>query len=216
MFQHLSSPDPNRPALREAGVAFLAARNLPAALLCLDHYFDSSPYFRNWDLTPEELAPELELFHVFIERLTSTLADVPLEESGLHKLFGYRKSSDNQFHLLPQSPLYDRYLQLHGAERVREATLMELHGCTKDVVSARLEVLIDHIIEDCKNIKAFSLCLSFSEVGYCNRTSCPKAHVHSSQLDGKYYTLRVRIHLQVVLLLTKFQYNTRYRHLQRR
>ncbi|KAL0068396.1 hypothetical protein AAF712_004474 [Marasmius tenuissimus] len=78
MFQYISSPDTNRLALREAGTTFLAAQNLPAALLCLDCYFDNSPRFRNWGLTPEELAPELELFHVFAERLASTMVNASL------------------------------------------------------------------------------------------------------------------------------------------
>ncbi|KAL0571720.1 hypothetical protein V5O48_010244, partial [Marasmius crinis-equi] len=217
MLRHILSQEPDRTALREAGRAFFASQNTPAAVLCLDYYFDDSPTLRNEDLALDEVVQELELFHLFVERLLSAITVPDASEANeLPKLFGYRKLGENQVDILPNSLLYRHFSQRHGPDRVRDATLMELHACIRNIALDRLGFLTDQVNEVCKNVKAFSLCLPFTQVGYCKRSSCPKAHVRMPDLDGTYYTLRVRIHLQVILLLTKFQHNTAYRHNQRR
>ncbi|KAG7099943.1 hypothetical protein E1B28_001736 [Marasmius oreades] len=216
MFRVLSSQDPNRHTFREMGQVFLAAQNLPAGLLCLDHYFDSSPILRDYEITLDQLAEELEVLLHFVELLASQVRKEPTEDPELAKFFGVRRSNGNVHRLSPQSPLC-HYAQRHGADRVEGATsASELHSLIRNIVFTRLASLIKQTNEHCKNIKAFSLCLPYSRVGRCNRVYCSKVHILASDIDSNYYTLRVRIHLQQVLLLTRMRYLTREWHDQRR
>ncbi|KAJ8084867.1 hypothetical protein PM082_003644 [Marasmius tenuissimus] len=217
MFRNISSPDTDAAALRAAGKTFLDSKNFPAALLCLYRYFENLSVFEDPDLSLEVLARELDLFHLFAEHLTAT---VTMDASGVTdvstRLLGYRRSSDGQVRLLPHSPLYHRFIERYGSGRVHEVTSVDVQTLTRDIVFARLGFLTNRILEDCKTIKALSICLQFARAGYCNRWECPRVHVHGLDLNDNMYTLRVRVHLQLVLLLTKFQHNTPYRQKQRR
>jgi len=55
--------------------------------------------------------------------------------------------------------------------------------------------------QECLRAKAFQPCLNFVINGVCHRNYCPRDHVARGSLDTEHVNLRIRIHLQQILLI---------------
>jgi len=65
----------------------------------------------------------------------------------------------------------------------------------------RLKVRITGENDACKQARAFNPCLPFIINGQCNRKSCPNEHLGTASLGQNWFQLRIRIHLQQILLI---------------
>lgn len=201
MFQSIMAQ--SNTELRELSISFFFSNNLPAALLCLDHYFTGP--LRMHNLSVHELAEELRLFQLYTQLLFQLIShSTPAESVHISKLFGFQKLSENQI-LLP----HETYLHAQRASRAtpdsmdQDITLfnMEFHQFFRATVIERLRTQVVRENEVCRTCPAFTPCLIFAISGVCNRPVCPQAHVPGSSVNNSFYNARARVHLQQILIL---------------
>ncbi|EEB95922.1 hypothetical protein MPER_05033, partial [Moniliophthora perniciosa FA553] len=203
MFDSILSASTPATAFRERGQSFLLDQNLAASILCLENYFSTFARLRDWNIPLQVVAEELELFLQYITLLISELKAFPSESNDvLSKLFGFRIILNDRMLLSPGSFLFRHCDEAPTTEGIALAPV-KLSLLLKSSVMSYLQWQMEQENELCKNIKAFSLCLSFSVAGICTRPSCTKAHIEGHNLTAAYYTLRVRVHLQQVLLFRR-------------
>ncbi|KAI3622615.1 hypothetical protein WG66_015967 [Moniliophthora roreri] len=217
MFNSILSTSIPVTAYCEQGRSFLLDQNLAAAILCFENYFSAFTTLQDRNIPLKAIVEELELFLQYITLLISELKAFPSESNNvLSKLFGFRSISNDQMLLSPGS-----FLSSHCDEALTTEGIalspVKLSLLLKSSVMGHLQWQMEQENELCKNIKAFSLCLPFSVAGICSRPSCTKAHIGGRNLTAVYYTLRVRVHLQQVLLFRQFPFEpSKYSHSRRR
>ncbi|KAF5377280.1 hypothetical protein D9615_006447 [Tricholomella constricta] len=188
--------------LAELGKSFLAT-NIPAAALCLYHFFRGFPLVTA--MTTQELAEVLHLFLDYIRLLYEFTFQVdPCFASSVAQLFGIRRTGGDEF-LVPVGTFLH-----HSAEHFwpskqstdlgTSLTGWELRQIFRLALCDYLRQRISEQSEHCRNAPQFSPCLTSIAFGYCNRISCPQEHTPASALSIEWYNARVRISLQQVLI----------------
>ncbi|KAJ7479993.1 hypothetical protein B0H11DRAFT_1263344 [Mycena galericulata] len=187
------------------------AGNPAAAMLCLDHCFTNPPKIQA--LQVDAVAQKLHVFGIFVRLLNRfTWAD-PCDQPLVAKLFGFIPQGENNF-LIPDGTFLHSVLhqQNHPACRLSadENTILagsELRDIFQRALKARLRQKVEQENEMCKRARAFSPCLVFSVFdGHCNRIDCPHEHIPGASIDAQQYNLRVRIHLQQILIYKTVQF----------
>ncbi|THU96851.1 hypothetical protein K435DRAFT_754482 [Dendrothele bispora CBS 962.96] len=188
--------------LRQQANHFLEANNIPAAILCFDHYYGAMPSLSK--LSVFDLTRELKDFLLYIRLLSSTMtAGNPQDSDDLAKLFAFQRLSESQILLSKGSYLHSK---LGDSTSVSDQDSIlppqDLLDLIRKYIGQRLRNRILKENSDCKNARAIYLCLNFSLHGSCNRNEkCTDAHVEQSSFDVAYYNARIRVHLQQVLIL---------------
>ncbi|KAF8151989.1 hypothetical protein K438DRAFT_1988110 [Mycena galopus ATCC 62051] len=183
-----------------------------AALLCLDHCFTNPPKIQA--LRVDGVSGELRVFLCYIKLLnTFTWAD-PCAHPLVEKLFGYIRQGDNDFLVSKHTFLYSALGEGHPAfrranmEENMESIILdgsELRDVYHQTLKERLRLRVLQENEMCKKTRAFSPCLTFSVFeGQCNRVDCPLEHLPPPTREE--YNLRVRIHLQQILIFQTGQF----------
>ncbi len=196
--------------LRDLALEFHKMGRSSAALLCLDQYFSRALRIQNLVLV--DAVEELSLFHIYVNLLSAAAYRMdPCEGVMTAALFGFQRIAENEF-LIPQNTwLHTATLEL----RLRSATsdldftlsVPELRGIFQRVLRDRLKQRTDAENNECARSKAFLPCLVFAVSGFCRRPDCPEAHVSPSVIDADYYNMRVRLHLQQILILQSLREN---------
>ncbi|KAK0478174.1 hypothetical protein IW261DRAFT_1482258 [Armillaria novae-zelandiae] len=196
--------------LRELALEFHEMGRSSAALLCLDQYFSRALPIQNMVLV--DAVEELNLFHIYVNLLSAAAYRMdPCEDAMTGALFGFQRIAENEF-LIPQNTwLHTATLKL----RLRSTTsdldftlsVPELRGIFQRVLRDRLKQRTDDENNECTRSEAFLPCLVFVVSGYCRRSNCPEAHVPSSAINAGYYNMRVRLHLQQILILQSLREN---------
>ncbi|KAK0506408.1 hypothetical protein EDD18DRAFT_1455735 [Armillaria luteobubalina] len=196
--------------LRELALEFHEMGRNSAALLCLDQYFSRALRIQNMVLV--DAVEELSLFHIYVNLLSAAAYRMdPCEDTVTAALFGFQRIAENEF-LIPQNTwLHTATLEL----RLRSETngsdftlsVPELRGIFHRVLRDRLKQRTDAENNECARSEAFLPCLVFAVSGFCRRPDCPEAHVSSSVIDADYYNMRVRLHLQQILILQSLREN---------
>jgi hypothetical protein len=204
MLQAVSKGDINQ--LRKLGEKFYKVdRNTVAALLCFDHVFKTAP--RMLVATSSDMAHTLEAFHAYIQLLRDmALHPDPCNTPSIQKLFGFRALTEKDF-LLPTHTFFERVMSEHGETAIRSSD--DGHVVSSWVLARMFkrslcERLRDKILQqeaNCRGAQAFSPCLSFGVFGFCHRQECPQVHVDTWSIQPDWYNLRVRIHLQQILIV---------------
>jgi hypothetical protein len=200
--------DREKPKLRLLGSSFIGVTNPSAALLCFDHYFADLP--RIPALPIEAVADNLKAFFDYVKLLHHVALNVdPCSSAATRRLFAYRKEGENGYYIPPGTFLY-RVLSDPPSENRRLLTGSELRTIFQQSLRARMVEKIQEENELCRITKAFSEpCLAFAlPNGYCNdRGNCPQEHISLHALDSRHYNLRVRIHLQQILIYQDLMIN---------
>ncbi|KAJ3739795.1 hypothetical protein DFH05DRAFT_1546449 [Lentinula detonsa] len=216
MFQAIVNKD--RAALRELGQIFFIANSLPAALLCLDHYYAPPLSFNN--LTVYQMTQELDLFRKYSQLLLHILADpMPTDHLDLRKLFGFRKLSESHILLLAGNYLHKTHpsaspgqdLQLYMIDFVRHFQIE---------VSNRLRERVCEQNIICRQCNTFKPCVTYAVFQYCHwHDRCRDAHIPKVSFTPSFYNARVRIHLQQILIVESLHrihsYNPDFMKMQR-
>ncbi|KAJ7630373.1 hypothetical protein FB45DRAFT_915319 [Roridomyces roridus] len=174
---------------------FFESGNQAAALLCLDH----------------SVAQMLKVFGIFVRLLNSMSWVDPCVHPVVAKLFAVVHQGENNF-LIPEGTFLHSTLrqQNHPACQSAEESVVLAGSDLADVfqrtLKARLKQRVEQENDACKQTPAFSPCLMFAIDGQCNRFDCPHEHIPGQRITTQHYNLRVRIHLQQILILKRVQF----------
>lgn len=203
MFVLLKSRDMRK--LRTLGKKFEARCNLTSALFCLDHVFNSQP---NMDgMTAADVSEFLEHFLLFGRTLYRVaVLPTPCQNQNIRKLFCIMPARNNQF-LLPHGTfLCNELIGLHvSPSGSNEQGILfherDLSTGFKQALLNRLRTRLKGEVDVCKQARAFNVCLPFTINGQCNRRNCPLEHPMLNSLNQEWFRLRIRIHLQQILVI---------------
>ncbi|KAJ7451061.1 hypothetical protein FB451DRAFT_1284562 [Mycena latifolia] len=199
MFQAIATQA--KQSLQLLGESFSEGDNPAVSLLCLDHSFANPPKIQAMQV--EAVAKNLQVFYAYIKLLYQFAFNVdPCSSSEAEKLFGYRRESENSYSIAPGTFLYHA-LHDHSSEATNILlTSSELRSIFHQSLRDRLVHRVREENEMCRMTKVFEgPCLTFALFnGYCNRGNCPQEHIVASSFNSQDYNLRVRIHLQQILI----------------
>ncbi|KAJ6498114.1 hypothetical protein C8R47DRAFT_1212438 [Mycena vitilis] len=197
MFQAVANRDKHKlPLLAQSLIRF---NDPAAALLCLDHYFDGPP--RIQDLPTQAVAENLGVFFDYVKLLYHVAFNLdPCNSSAAAKLFGFRKDGD--LYSIPAGTFIRLALSDCPTDETILLTGLKLRTTLQQSLKNRLVRKVLEENDMCQKNKAFAgLCPTFALFnGRCNRDSCPQEHLLASSFDSREYNLRVRIHLQQILI----------------
>ncbi|KAJ7479971.1 hypothetical protein B0H11DRAFT_1725402, partial [Mycena galericulata] len=184
-----------------AGQLFTGSNNGALALFCLDHYFTNPP--RTQALSTKALAEHLQIFLAYVKLLYHFAFNVdPCNSDVAEKLFGFRKEGENNYSIRQGAFIRRALSNTSGGNDL--ITGSDLRLILRQSLSGRLVERVRVENEMCRMTKAFEgPCLTFAIYnGHCNRVHCPQEHILSSpsQFNAQEYNLRVRIHLQQILI----------------
>ncbi|THU96852.1 hypothetical protein K435DRAFT_965733 [Dendrothele bispora CBS 962.96] len=202
MFRAIASNDKSQlPVLAKS---FHVSNDLPAALLCLDHYFLLFPDIRSMPVLV--LTEHLEMFSRYIQMLSDIVTKPnPQDSTGLSLLFGFQRLSESQV-LLRRGTLLNTESSFGSAEQQdRTISSQDFSNLFQLHLKARLSERLRAENEACKHAQAFTLCLNFSIYNKCPRNPCPDMHIHRLSLDPSFYNARVRLHFRQILVLQTSQ-----------
>jgi hypothetical protein len=190
--------------LRDLGQAFARNQNYSAALLCLDHFFKTIPRFQSSDC--HQVADILAIFTTYVSFLRDTAHNPdPCHDVSIRRLFGFRLENENEF-FLPSNTFLNHRLMEHRMPIIRlvgEGAMVSGHILGRLLLNCLSDRLRDVILREdsiCHTTKAFTPCLSYIASGNCYRVECPQIHVDVTSLQPSWYNMRVRIHLQQILI----------------
>jgi hypothetical protein len=148
----------------------------------------------------KDLAGELVLLLQFSDSLSKIVQHPdPVQEPQLRKLFGLISTSESNSHYrLDSRSLLSRTLQCNFDD-INPLPHSKANVTIQRIVAERLKVLLEEQERLADRIPALSPCLAFSLYGQCNRSECRNQHVIPPYTTDM-YNLRVRVHLQEVLL----------------
>ncbi|KAJ7037374.1 hypothetical protein C8F04DRAFT_1393598 [Mycena alexandri] len=197
MFRAIAGRDSH--ALRVLAQSFYRNNEPAAALLCLDHVFGVLPKIPT--LSIEALVEFLQVFLAYVKLLYFVAFNLdPCNSSAASRLFGYRKADEDNY-AIPRGT----FIRLALPDRSEETLLLtgsELRTVFQQLLKDRLAKKVSEENFMCRVTKAFEgPCLTFALFdGRCNRDNCPQEHISASTFSPLEYNLRVRIHLQQILI----------------
>ncbi|KAJ7671910.1 hypothetical protein B0H17DRAFT_1141332 [Mycena rosella] len=213
MFQAIAKREISK--LQLLAESFFAGDNSAVALLCLDHCFTNPPKIQA--LQVDAVAKDLQVFYTYVKLLHHFAFGVdPCNSPAAEKLFGYRKEGENNYSIAQGT-----FLHLAFAERPSDGNIIlagsEIRALFQKVLRDRLAKRVGEENEMCRITKAFEgPCPTYALFnGHCNRLNCPQEHILASSFGREKYTLRVRIHLQQILIYQSLQ-NIDWNHLAER
>ncbi|KAJ6573822.1 hypothetical protein DFH09DRAFT_1361892 [Mycena vulgaris] len=214
MFQAIANRETSR--LQLLGESFSKRDNAEVSLLCLDHCFANPPKIQA--LQVDAVAKILQVFYTYVRLLHYFAFNVdPCSSSVAEKLFGYRREGETNF-LIPQGTFLYLALPDRSANGNILLTGAELRMLFNQSLRDRLARRVRDENEMCRITKAFEgPCLTFALFnGHCNRGNCPQEHVLASSFNSQEYNLRVRIHLQQILIYQSLHNIDFFHHSERR
>ncbi|PBK59143.1 hypothetical protein ARMSODRAFT_1027641 [Armillaria solidipes] len=198
--------------LRELGPEFHKMGHSSAALLCLDQYFSQTLQIQ--DVALVDAINELSLFYTYVGLLSAAAFRTdPCGDAPTAALFGFRQIAENEFLVPPHTWLHSAVLELRpegvarDSDRNLRLPVLELRRLFCDALRGHLKQRIAAENDECARSKAFLPCLVYAVSGSCKRPECPEAHVLPSAIHAGYYNMRVRLHLQQILILQSLREN---------
>ncbi|KAK0456957.1 hypothetical protein EV421DRAFT_103155 [Armillaria borealis] len=198
--------------LRELGSEFHKMGHSSAALLCLDQYFSQT--LRIQDMTLVDAVKELSFFYTYAGLLSAAAFRTdPSGDAPTATLFGFRRIAENEFLVPSNTWLHSAAFKLRPRDANQDSdadlrlSVLELRGLFQHVLRRHLKQRTASENDQCARSKAVLPCLVFAVSGFCRRHDCPEAHVSPSVIDAAYYNMRVRLHLQQILILQSLREN---------
>lgn len=188
------------------GTKFASQENFTSALFCLDHAFNSLPTLYGW--AASEVSQFLQDFLLFCRTLYR-VASIPNpgQDPTVRKLFRILPSNSGHFLLPVDTFLFNeiresRVVLLTHNERGALISDGELARGFKSALLRRLRSKLEAEGDICKQATAFQPCIPFTiNNGHCNRRNCPNEHPTTNPLDEEWVLLRIKIHLQQLIVM---------------
>lgn len=184
---------------------FQQTRSNPmAALLCFDHALSLSPRMQND--SAQTVSKHLGDYDSYAQLMRQVIFS--REKAQAATLLGYIETggeATGALQVLPTSILYKhlRYGDA-GIQRTDERIVVNvrrLSGAIRAVLGQRLMERLVTLHEVCLRTKAFRPCLNMAVTGQCGRENCLSDHLPRESLDVQAFNLRVRLHLQQILIV---------------
>lgn len=178
-----------------------------AALLCLDHGFRANLKIQAASCT--EIASVLQSFVIYSRELARIAHEQdPANDPGLQRLFGFSliREVENMVRIPQNTFLHKCSLQRNSLNIRQDATedihlpSWELKSLIHDAIRDKLLQLVKDENEQCRKAPALSPCSTHAVVRTCTSNTCTAGHFDVQTLDKAWYTARVRIHLQQILI----------------
>ncbi|KAH9919767.1 uncharacterized protein BXZ73DRAFT_104875 [Epithele typhae] len=192
------------PALAALVSKFVAVKNKPAVLLCMDHLFSIPLKLHNASL--REIADKLHVFMVYTQNLGLLLGkQTPCESADVRKVLAILPFSEDVFVLPPNSLLAPQCTprstpNFRVIDQGISVPRWELDRLINVVLEARL---LDAITEEnklCHNLRPLHPCLPFVAHGQCNRAECARQHTFAKDNDVATYHFRIRVVLLQIII----------------
>lgn len=195
----------NIATLEELALKFHSENVVITTVLALDYIFSTSHKFKI--ASAAEISSRLSLFHTYIQLLQELrLKDDPCHDSDVRKLCALEATTEDWF-LVPKNTRLYRFCNDRLSPTRREVERGYLVGSweLKEVFKSALEDRLSHRIsevhEACHDARAFRPCLPFIALGHCSwEGRCLREHIRDGQIDEDAYNLRVRIHVQHIVI----------------
>ncbi|KAI0935696.1 hypothetical protein AcV5_004043 [Taiwanofungus camphoratus] len=178
--------------------------NDAAAFLCLDHVFSSPLKLQAASLA--DISTKLQTFLLYARLLQKYASDPqPCDNEEIQRLLGFETSTQELF-LVPNGTLLYLHCNARPTPTIRATDQgylvlrWELAMLIKHTLCERLRRRITDENEACRKAWALQPCLSFAAFDRCNRQDCPQMHQHALSYDADFYTTRVRVYLQQILI----------------
>ena len=191
--------------LEDLAVKLYIQNHVATAALAFDHIFSSGPKFKI--ASAAEISDRLSLFAKYVDLLhQATLDEDPCNDPNIQHLLAIKRSTEDWF-LIPHKTFIYPFCndRLSPARRETDQGCLVGHWELKNIIvwafKDRLRRRILEIDDACRSARAFRPCLPFVVIGRCPRDeSCFREHVMDNQLHEASYNLRVRVHLQQILI----------------
>ena len=183
---------------------FSSSGNFPAAFLCLDRLFSTSPKLQTASLA--EIANKLQTFLIYARMLhkLSTFVN-PCDDPIIRRIFALQSSTEDLF-LLHGGSFMATQCNAHltpSARSAEQGTVVprwELDRLVKHVLKSRLLRGINDENNLCRSLRPLQPCLTYAVFNQCNRVECPRHHGDYRQYDTAAYNARVRVHMLQILI----------------
>jgi len=212
MFQEIGRVD--RASLRMLARTFIDMKNLPAALLCLDHVFSSR--LKLQDLPLSEVQRSFSMYLDYIRLLKKFRYGDSLAQGTNHqRLFGFQALRGSRYLVPRHTPLHDQLVNQYGSSAKNtdgyECSYEELRQGITQFISRRIQDRTEAQNGACRDIHGFSPCLSLLVEKQCNPTdeegSCTFQHIQPEQLTVEWYHARLRLVLLQFQILDLARYD---------
>jgi hypothetical protein len=204
MFRAIETNDTT--LLRSLAQMFLAKGNNPAALLCLDHVFRTPPRLGQAD--DPQVSSFLRSFHSYLQLLRSAAVDpIVHQRVGVQKLFALTVADDDTYHSAKSTFLHQLIIKqswpcLLSTEEEVVLSAPQAALYIKQALLDRIKIRVAHQDGACMVMKAFSApCIAHCIYAQCNAPGCNRQHVDVKNVTPEWYSRRVALHLQQILVV---------------
>lgn len=206
MFRNLRDKDTNA-LLRLGRSTHSAHGHVPASALAFDHVFRNADRVRS--ARTEELPSILDDYISYAQYLRkAALEHQPSKDAGVGKLLGLATTDSDDIRLWLESPIHE-FLEPHRSHMpsIRSTTHYtlirewELNPYLKDFLFTHLAQHLWTEADAWFRTPALNPCIAFIVYKYCGKSKCDRDHIALIDLTEDWYYLRLRVHLQQILIL---------------
>ena len=135
---------------------------------------------------------------------------------GLVEIVGESTVGVQEFHVLPTSLLHE-HLRHNASNDDNDVVINadQLPSSIRTVLGQRMMDRLYHEHTACLHTRAFRPCINVAVTGLCSRQGCPHDHVSRESHDLESFNLRMRLHMQQVLIVHYMDLDCKRRHIQR-
>ncbi len=195
MFRLIISSDHTQ--LSKLGNSFLKRRNVNAAVLCLDHYFNQTPQLLDEDIA--NTMRDLQQFYDYVRILYDLAFQVdPIKDPLVQKLFGIQASENGTIALSPRNLLSASIrADLSDGKVVldNEKFLEIFRGCMRSRLLDRVRRENDTCLKSPALHRPF--CLKHLIYQNCKSSPCERAHISP---DASWFQAWISAHLLQILI----------------
>jgi hypothetical protein len=197
----------NAQELLQLGLRLRQAGASPAALLCLDRVFRIARNLQTAD--DVDVSAYMRHFHTYLDLLREIAnAQGGHERQGIRRLFGLSFSEADGTYLANTGTYLHgfisekKYLVLRATEEGMYISSRQVADYLSRAVLDRLRIRVEHQQLAHKSLKVFKpCCISNAVFSQCNSLECHRQHVDVKTISKTWYSGRVGIHLQQIMIL---------------
>lgn len=179
-----------------------------SSIWCLEHVFSAS--FNIRDASSSAVSTILHSFLVYIKALLRASGHPdPCHDRHLAKLLGFREVSPHMFVVYSGTPLasFAKEVRKHSGfdSQAQDEVILhgpDLHRIIKMWIPVHIRLRGSEENIACRRSRVFFPCVPYVALGTCGRSraQCYNEHVQSLELTGEWFTARLRIVLQQVMV----------------
>jgi hypothetical protein len=173
-------------------------------LLCFDHILCQPPRMHNDNA--KSVSRYLEDYDIYAQLMRVAIMDWKEARAarllGLAEVVGESTVGVQEFHVLSTSVLHG-YLR-DGTSSDDNGVIISadrLPGAIRFVLGQRMTHRLSQEHDVCLHTRAFRPCINMAVTGACHRTTCPRDHLLREALDLEGFNLRMRLHMQQILIV---------------